>query len=60
MEPELTSPLYISVNLLVVSPNKIRRESTPNVPNQVKLSTDAVRENGYEAKSSNESNYFSS
>jgi len=40
MDQELSYPLYISVNLLVVSPNKIRRELTPSVPKEVKLSSD--------------------
>lgn len=55
MEQELTYPLNISVNLLVVSPNKILRESTPSVPNQVKVSTDTVNESESNVKSRSES-----
>lgn len=60
MDQELTYPLYISVNLLVVSPNKIQREPTPSVPNQVKVSKDTVHENESKVKSRSESNYLSS
>ncbi|XP_037032912.1 protein germ cell-less [Bradysia coprophila] len=60
MDQELTYPLYISVNLLVVSPNKIKRESTPSVPTEVNLPTDNVNENHSEPKSISESNLFSS
>lgn len=60
MEQELTYPLHISVNLLVVSPNKIRQESTPSVPHKCKESTDSVSENENSVKSTSESNFLSS
>lgn len=62
MDQELSYPLSISVNLLVVSPNKIGRENTPSsVPAQVKLPTDNVNESDNEPKSAtSESNLISS
>lgn len=60
MDQELSYPLYISVNLLVVSPNKIRRESTPGAMHQVKVSTDNANENERKVKLRSESFYSSS
>lgn len=60
MDQELSYPLYISVNLLVVSPNKIRRESTPGASNQYKLATDNANENERIVKSRSESIFLSS
>lgn len=58
MDQELSYPLYISVNLLVVSPNKIGRESS--ISNQVNASADDVNGNERKVKStSGESNISS-